>query len=242
MVGNSSVQSPAPNNITKQNMPTTNNNLSVKLEPPSNPVNSSHQPSPPANVVPSINSIINHSVLPTDLPSIDLPLQSYSNTKSIGTENEVMNAIDSLHQHNRSTSSDQINNTVNHMGVSASNFESAIPSSESQAPYVSNESILQGPGVGPGPTFAKDSPVSSNSSWLKTTATDFLQAADDDWFHLRDIQVGQLMFGNSGNAKICQSSNRDYGWLVDEVKDDYGILDNLEYVGEDNYHYHDFEH
>ncbi|GMG20961.1 unnamed protein product [Ambrosiozyma monospora] len=226
----------SPKNISRGNIPHANNIPNIKLEP-NNVVSPNHHPSPPANVIPSINSIINHSMLPMDLPNIDLPLQSYLNMKSIGTEYEVMNTINSLHQHNGPAPPNQTNNPANNTGnfasttnlasVTASNYELAI--SSSHAPYSSN--------VPPGSTM--DSSISSISSWLKSTTGDWLKTSGDDWFH-KDIQVGQLLLGNSGNAEICQTSKNDYGWLVDEVKDDYGILDSLKYVGDDDHH-HVFE-
>ncbi|GME73272.1 unnamed protein product [Ambrosiozyma monospora] len=228
--------------IAKENTPTSGSNPSVTLEPSGNVVNSSHHSSPPANVVPSINSIINYSALPTDLPSIDLPLQSYSSTKPVGTENEVLKGINSSHQHSGLTPTDQTNITVNDMGnfsfttntaAAASTYESAIFSTQVQPPYLSNENVPHVAGAGLGPSPTQDSPLSPNSSLVKTTATDFLTAASDDVCHPRDI--------HSGDAKTCHFSSKDYGWLVDEVNDDYGILDNLKYVGDDNYHYHEFE-
>ncbi|GME77407.1 unnamed protein product [Ambrosiozyma monospora] len=97
--GNLSVKSPY--NIAKDITTTSDSSPSVTHDPSSNVVNSSHHPSPPANVVPSINSIINHSVLPSDLPSIDLSyIQSYLSTKPIGAETEVINPRNTLPQHN----------------------------------------------------------------------------------------------------------------------------------------------
>ncbi|GMF08711.1 unnamed protein product [Ambrosiozyma monospora] len=130
-----------------------------------------------------------------------------------------------------------MNNANKSMGNSssntASNFESAIPSSQLQVPSLPNENTPQVSGTGLGPSPTRNLPLSPNGIWWKRTATDFLKSASDDLCHPRDI--------HSGNDEISQSSNKDYGWLVDEAKHDDGILDNLKYVGYDNYHLHEFE-
>ncbi|GMF07482.1 unnamed protein product [Ambrosiozyma monospora] len=174
-------------------------------------------------------------MIPPDLPIIDLPLQS---AQPIGTEYEVINTINSSHHHSGGPINNNYNSTIiNGMGNFTSSTNSTLEStyqpgiSSTHPPYVHglSETNPQGPIMEP--------TISSLGSWLKTTATDLLKAAtgDDDWYQPRDIQVGQLMFGNSGNAQIYESS-KGYGWLVDDAKDDYGILDNLKYVGDDNFH------
>ncbi|GMF07249.1 unnamed protein product [Ambrosiozyma monospora] len=52
----------SPSNTSEEEMATTNNNTNVELESPNNVIDSNHHSPAPANVVPSINSIINHMV------------------------------------------------------------------------------------------------------------------------------------------------------------------------------------